>query len=323
MDRTAEFDACLAASTRQSFKRQRLDRSPPSDKYLQEAYRLNDSLTDISNYFERIRRVYISVGQQTAHRKDRKALQDNLRLTDTQRDEIDAQLKSSLEEARRRVAELETIELVRRRAIDNAPLYRKLLRDSKAEQASALLSTHRTGVTWLLNRRLLAIATRHAEARQLRITREAERRRTTHHETREALPGTTSSDVAFDEDINSAIIDDAAVRETLLSPQQLQALEQEQSSMMADLDSQLNQIRLTQQRLAEVGEMSSQLQQHLSEQAELTDRLLSDAHQTTDLVSGGNEQLEKARRSGNRFARWVVILLVTASIVLLLLDLLN
>lgn len=360
MDRTADFRELVRSINPSALhgssaddRRDGESKVNQADVFLREAYKLLHRLQDVSRYFDQIRRPYLAASAVDAAAAGAKHTSRSLRrggtvdkpadgvhrLTHAERDEVDVQLRSSIEDARRRVRELETVEAVRRRAVANAPLLRKLLRDADAERASALLGTHRASVTWYLNRRLLHLATRHAEARQLRVQREEERRAARIGASRPATNepvyaygrrsnshgagATKTNGDARDGGANDGLIDAAAVAETLLSPAQLQQLELEQRDMLADMDRELSSVRSAQSKLVEIAELSTELQAHLADQAALTDRLLSDARDTTDTLAGGNKQLERAKRSGSRFTTYVVAFLLIASLILLLLDLLN
>lgn len=75
--------------------------------------------------------------------------------------------------------------------------------------------------------------------------------------------------------------------------------------------------------MVEIAELSNELQQHLMEQTDLTDRLFEEATFTTATVEKGNTDLVKARKRQKATTKYIVGLLLLMSFVLLFLDYYN
>ncbi len=70
----------------------------------------------------------------------------------------------------------------------------------------------------------------------------------------------------------------------------------------------------------EIASLHTQLNNQLITQSEMTDRLYGNALDTQQSIIQGNEQLQKAKKRQSIFTKWISIMLVFLSTILLLLD---
>lgn len=330
MDLTEDFRSIAAKHARDT-NRPRLIPEHQTDAFIKEGYRLYHQMLEVQNYLQRTRRAYLSsssskVSQSDLSRRSKKAQStanvEVAHLTDKQRDEIDYEVKRSIREASDRVKELESLESQRRETIEkHTSFLDRLLPDLEEKARSDLLATHRSSITWYLNNKLYEINQRHAETKTIRLTREEEKRLAMNsavsftpryayeQESHELLDAT-----------NSAIETDLAVRETLLSEAQLQEYEFENTQILNEFQDQLGQVKSVQSKLLEIAELSNELQSHLVSQTEMTDRLMTEAEQTTIEVTKGNEQLGKAKERNKNVRLFLVTFFLVLAFVLLFLD---
>ena len=255
------------------------------DAFIKEAYKLYHSMLQIQSYLQKTRKAYLGVEH----------------LTDKQREEIDYEVKASVREAAARVKELESVEEERRQVIDSKPYWTKLLRDPADDAQSKVLATHRSGITWYLNHTLLSISQKHADTKTIRLNKEEDKRLNSH---------TTHFKPRYAEVEN----------EQTFTEEQLQLYQSENNQMIQDFENQLDKVRTVQSKLMEIAELSSELQQHLQHQTEMTDRLMEEAVDTTRDVTKGNEQLTQAKRRNATYRIYIVTILMTLSFTLLFLD---
>lgn len=291
-------------------------------------------MLEVQSYLQRTRRAYLSnESSKAAHpnllRRAKRGQLDHSEefqhLTDKDRDEIDYEVKRSIREASDRVKELESLEIQRRQAIDkHTSFLNRLLPNLEEKAKSDILATHRSSITWYLNYKLLQISQSHAETKTIRLTREEEKRlaaNTAISSTPRYAYAQDDPDVLTDaSSTTSALETDVAVRETLLSPLQLEQYESENTQLLDEFQDQLSQVRSVQSKLLEIAELSSELQSHLLSQTEMTDRLMTEAEQTTVEVTKGNEQLGKAKARNKNVRLFLVTFFMVLAFVLLFLD---
>jgi len=97
-------------------------------------------------------------------------------------------------------------------------------------------------------------------------------------------------------------------------------LQAENDRLMNELEGTLEQVKQTESALTEISSMQSQLAVHLAAQTAMTDRLHTEAIQTTERIQGGNLQLIKARERNSTTRKWMLLFLLLMSGVLLFLD---
>ncbi|ORY84837.1 hypothetical protein BCR37DRAFT_345050, partial [Protomyces lactucae-debilis] len=287
------------------------------------------SMREIQHYLTRIRRAYLSVSDDKGHHKPSLASLSSVassstgeihHLTDKQRDEIDYEVKTSLRDALSRVQALESVESKRRAQLEGTSRFARWLRDPDVDAQAAQLGAHHVSMTWYLNHFLVGLSNQHAEQRTIRFEREEEKRRLAMPSSKRFQAPAYGYTLDPAEQAVSEQETEAALLETLLSPAQLQQFEGENTKMMQEFENSLQQIRTTQAKLAEIAELSTELQRHLEQQTDMTDRLMEDATFTSMTVRQGNEQLGKARKRNAWYTKFVVTILLVLSFVLLFLD---
>lgn len=324
MELTADFRAIVSEHARNThIPRARKDTAP--DAFIREAYKLYEQMLQIQSYLKRIRKAYLSSSttRATAPKfgKAKSEKEDEIyHLTDKQREEIDYEVKKNIREASNRIKELEGSENQRRIALEEKGNYlSRLLRDPVDDAANKLLATHRSGITWYLNHTLIRISQAHADTKTIRLNREEEKRLATHSSSQRSKPR-YAYDLTDEMSNNAKVETELAVRETLLSPEQLQEFESENNQMLQEFENQLDQVRSVQTKLMEIAELSNELQQHLQMQTDMTDRLMDEAIDTTRDVTTGNQQLSQAKRRNATYRLYIVTILLTLGFTLLFLD---
>jgi syntaxin 18 len=78
--------------------------------------------------------------------------------------------------------------------------------------------------------------------------------------------------------------------------------------------------RAAERAILEISELQNQLMMHVAAQAKETERLYEEAIASTDLVREGNQQLLEAGRQSADTRKWILFLLIVASLILLFLD---
>lgn len=126
---------------------------------------------------------------------------------------------------------------------------------------------------------------------------------------RPIIPATTSDEDPLD-----------GVLESTLSAEQIQQFEAEESALLKSTQSDLESLKLAESSLLEISSLQSQLAMHLTQQAELTDKLWEEAVGVTGKVEEGNVQLRKARERNRESRVWLLIFLMMASGTLVFLD---
>lgn len=127
-------------------------------------------------------------------------------------------------------------------------------------------------------------------------------------------PTPATAPVEGDEDPVDGVLEDT------LSAEQIQQFEAEESALLKLTQSDLESLKLAESSLLEISSLQSQLAMHLTQQAELTDKLWEEAVGVTGKVEEGNVQLRKARERNRESRVWLLIFLMMASGTLVFLD---
>ncbi|KAK4055213.1 hypothetical protein OIV83_000493 [Microbotryomycetes sp. JL201] len=111
-----------------------------------------------------------------------------------------------------------------------------------------------------------------------------------------------------------------AVGSLELTEQQILQFEAEESALLRATRTDLQSLKNAESSLLEIASLQSQLAMHLTQQAELTDKLWEEAVAVTGSIEDGNMQLKKAKER-NRESRFVLLFfLLLSSATLLFLD---
>lgn len=225
-------------------------------------------------------------------------------LTDRDRDEIDFQAKLIIKQSIERIQELEMSQTFKKREEGWAQWLHSVL-----PLAEDVTLVHRSSMTWLLNQQLTKVSKIQKEQQEIRLTREIEKS----ENQLSRMP--VSSIIPTQEE---SIELDAF--EEMLSKEQLQVLDKENSVMLENLNNTLNQIKSAEKALLEISTLQTQLTNHLAAQTLQTDQLYADALATTKTVERGNTQLLSAKERNRGSRRFMLAFLIGASFVLLFLD---
>ncbi|GAA5994902.1 Ufe1p [Rhodotorula paludigena] len=280
-------------------------------------------------------------------------------LSDRERDEIDFAVKVAIRKSVDRVRELEALEKARldaeKRENPNAGLSRFLglaASGPSVSPASQALSEHRALATFYLNALLASVSQRQRDQQEARVQRQLEKtqslggmggggalgmdelgrqmaRKATEDrkgKAREAgagahevgqvpsiyRPAPLAAAEGDDEDDNPLGNE--------LTAEQVQQFEAEESALLKATQSDLEALKTAESSLLEIASLQTQLATHLTQQAELTDKLWEDAITVSGEVDRGNKQLKKAGERSRDSRMWLLIFLFGSSFTLLFLD---
>ncbi|WFD05861.1 hypothetical protein MVES1_001195 [Malassezia vespertilionis] len=317
--------------------------------WLTEAYRIKRHISSLYTFLSTIRRPYLDITSTSKRLADRDDAMSNpvdgddalakwqhiTSLSESERDEVDFQVKLVVKRCLDRVQELERGEKLRREAAERtfssasvsafAPL-RLLNGNAQARQkaASDAVGMHHSSITQYLSEQLARVSSIQATMQQRRA--EAQRQRY------EKL-----SDGAKNAAWNAARHTDAtaevALRGTVgaldagkddltyqLSPEQLQTFEQEASALIQSLHSDLQAVHHAEQQLHDISELQTRIVQHLQEQNEHTSNLFAETAVHGDQVTSGNVQLRRAKERNRRANQFLSLFFVLSGLVLLLMH---
>lgn len=106
----------------------------------------------------------------------------------------------------------------------------------------------------------------------------------------------------------------------VLTQDQIQQFEAEESALLKATQTDLASLKQAESSLLEIASLQSQLAMHLTQQAELTDKLWEEAMGVTGKVDEGNTQLKKARERNRESRVVLLIFLLLSSATLIFLD---
>ncbi|KAI8150401.1 hypothetical protein BJV82DRAFT_503915 [Fennellomyces sp. T-0311] len=302
-------------------KKQRRDKR--YDVFTKEAYRINEHIVSLNRFLLTIRRAYLSTSESrprfTPPKKSSNDSASSLfalfpsdmeSLTDNERDEIDFQAKVIIRRCMDRIKELEHAEQIRKEQQPKG--FAQIFHSFIAHSAEDTLALHRSSITWLLNKRLAEVSELQKNQQEIRLTRELEKSENQLHRARTVEQDVLMPTVKFEQDDDFQTDD--------LSPEQIQMLEKENSTMIEELNNTLNQVRNAEKALLEISTLQTQLTSHLAAQTAQTDRLYADSIASTERIEQGNLQLIKTRERNRGTRHFTLFFLLMASFVLLFLD---
>ncbi|KAG1141943.1 hypothetical protein G6F37_007895 [Rhizopus arrhizus] len=300
------------------------------DLFTKEAYRIYRHVDSLKHFLLSIRPVYLSTSNRPRTTRTRitqntddplfSLLPTNItHLTDNERDEIDFQAKLIIKRCIDRINELEESETIRQANEASKPTHRfaQFLNSVLPSVSSTedILRVHRSSMTWLLNQQLTQVSKIQKDQQEIRLNREIEKSENQlSRSTAVLLPPPQHIPAQEEEQIELDAF------EEMLSKEQMQILEKENSVMLENLNNTLNQIKSAEKALLEISTLQTQLTNHLAAQTLQTDRLYADAVATTETVERGNLQLLSAKERNRGSRRFILAFLIGASFVLLFLD---
>ncbi|KAI7870526.1 hypothetical protein BDF14DRAFT_1720542 [Spinellus fusiger] len=300
--------------------------------YTKEAYRIYQHISSLKQFLTSIRRAYLGSDARHSRKQTAKPAQGiskegslfamfptGQQLTDKERDEIDFQAKLIIRQCIDRIKDLEQAEAMRQKAVSSRPtsrlvsLFYTVLPHSSTED---ILGIHRSSMTWLLNKRLVEASQLQKQLQQVHLKRELEK---SENKLFQSIASTKSTVTDTWSPSETQTLETPLFEEEL-SQEQLQLLEQENATMLENLNTTLNQVHSAEKALMEISTLQSQLANHLAVQTLQTERLYGDSVATTERVEQGNLQLIKTRENNRGTRKFMLIFLLGASLVLLFLD---
>ncbi|KAJ1030986.1 hypothetical protein NDA18_002211 [Ustilago nuda] len=266
-------------------------------------------------------------------------------LSDTQRDEIDFQIKVVIKRCLESIKELERAEEARKK---NAPITPTALsplhsllalstaRDSSTSiLASSLISAHRASITQYLSTLLSKASSLQSDMQEARLRVQREKTKSLANsrlqlEDQAGLPRSSGSSGpavirgsvggSFNPELESESSLVGKDISAQLSASQIEMFENESSELIKSLESDLAAIKKAESRLYEISELQTQVVQQLEQQGEITDQLLDEAIGVGTEVGRGNEELRKARQRSREADKFLSIFLVGSGLALLFLH---
>ncbi|KAJ2542821.1 hypothetical protein EV175_006026 [Coemansia sp. RSA 1933] len=270
-----------------------------------------------------------------------------VKLSDPERDEIDRGIKTTIRQMLRKIQSLNelgehTVEAIPDDDDENGAaevvnvLFHRLVAAldprkagpsttsdhmqtfSKRDCAAALQSS----VIWWLNSRLQSANQVHGEMQEIYLRQKLERQHNYLAEHQNITKGKSSvskSATAYAADIDNKADDSDEVLKHL-SEQELLQLQVENNNLVNEFESALSSIRETQRSIVEISTLQTQLANELNAQMQQTERLYEEAVGAVDDVSHGNDYLISARKHQASARKWVLMIFIVLSLVLLFLD---
>lgn len=303
------------------------------DLFTKEAYRILQHITSLKQFLISIRRAYLD--DYVNPRSTRPAatslklegssslfsmFPNNVSsLTDQERDEIDFQAKILIRRCMDRIKELEEAEKLRQRQEQErqgAILSRLFFLNNATTVAQDTLTLHRSSITWFLNKRLTEVSELQKSQQEIRLNRALEKTdNQLFRQTTVKQPMTYTEDEEEEEKEQTFDTMDQELPQELI-----QVLEKENSAMLEEFNHTLDQVRNAEKALLEISTLQNQLTEHLAAQTAQTDRLYADSIASTERIEQGNLQLIGTREHNRGTRKFVLFLLIMASLVLLFLD---
>ncbi|KAJ2231582.1 hypothetical protein H4R99_004082 [Coemansia sp. RSA 1722] len=333
---------------------------PAKNAFLAEAYIIAKHLQSLRVRIVEVRPAYLNLQSRKHSRRpaaSAAAGDDSLgglgrlgaaRLSDPERDEIDRGIKLAIKQMLNKIhslgqladATLEKISHEENEKTDSAKVLLKRLvgaldprnasrQPDRAADGSVLslslskhdlVAAHQSSVIWWLNSLLQKTNKIHAEMQEVYLRQKLERQRgLLSRQQQQQLAGTTNTTGGTATESEQAEKDQEEML-SHLSQQELKMLQEENRTMLNEFESALDQVRETQRSLVEISTLQTQLANELNTQMQQTERLYSEAVGALDAVSQGNEYLVSARKHQAGARKWVLIMFVVLSFVLLFLD---
>lgn len=381
-DLTADFQALLkqrsqeyppssssSAGGSKSLKR----KDPPENvvrahkQWLTQAYLIRKHIISLLGFLYSIRRKYLALGNKSRvhhlregeHGAETPEDQEDAAgsafakwkaftgpLSDTQRDEIDFQVKVVIKRCLESIKELERAEEARKKNAPTTPTalspFNSLLALSTARDsstsilASSLISAHRASIAQYLSTLLSKASSLQSDMQEARLRVQREKTKSLANSRLQlqlqagASSSTPSSSApavirgsvggSFNPELESEsglVGKDISAQ---LSASQIEVFENESSELIKSLESDLAAIKKAESRLYEISELQTQVVQQLEQQGEITDQLLDEAIGVGTEVGRGNEELRKARERSREADKFLSIFLVGSGLALLFLH---
>lgn len=371
-DRTTDFQT-LASSRNGQYPPQAKPlqrRDPPvnvvraQQQWLTQAYIVRKHIISLLAFLYAIRRRYLALNSRSRHHYNKNAVDgSNIHnkgeesnssafaqwnsftgpLTDTQRDEIDFQVKVVVKRCLDSIRELEGAEEARKKTAPTTPsallpfsslLALSTVRDSSTSiLASSMISAHRASVTHYLSSLLSRASSLQSGMQEARLQVQRDKTRSLANSSPQHQPSAPSTTAAAaptvikgsvggsfspDRDSESDLVGKDI--STQLSAAQIQMFESESSDLVKSLEADLASIRKAESKLYEISDLQTQVVQQLEQQSEITNQLFDEAIGVGTEVGRGNEELTKARKRSRDADKFMSIFLFGSGLALLFLH---
>ncbi|KAG4302125.1 hypothetical protein PCK1_001397 [Pneumocystis canis] len=289
------------------------------DPYIKEAYQIFKHINELKRFLINIRHAYLNIESRESTSFQSSAKHTSIlsykgfkTLSDRQREEIDAKSRIIIKQSRERILKLENFEKTDRKGVHKKTgLLSLFLQNSTESIKDELISKHRSGITWFLNKKLKDVSLIQEEQQRIKLLQQIEKNKRiinsanilSIQENQQAAENT----IVFDLDTN-------------LSKEQIQILETENNEMIEYFESTLDQVRSIQRSLSEISKIQTELASHIEEQSYITNKLHEEVLSTSELIKNGSTQLIQAKGKNKTSTRLITWFLLISSSILLLLD---
>lgn len=312
-------------------------RTLPKHAFDKEAETANNLISELQAFLVSVRTSYLSVRTLKEGRNESelaRALRYGARgesadpadsgskttyMTDKQRDEVDYETRSALQNLTRKIRALEkwTEDEKRKKNEQKGGFLSSLMKDELREGVEKTQEQHRDAVLWFLNDRLRAVSEMQQLMQEQRLARERERVMS-----RNNMVG--SRGVIKDTEGNAALEKSATNEkssfDSSISPEMIQQLESEHAELLDSLQGKLGKVHEAEKSLYEISEMQNELTMHLASQSEKIQSLINDANQTSIDVGDANKNLESAKSRNRRASRMIIGISLFLAFLLLFYD---
>ncbi|KAG5360661.1 Syntaxin ufe1 [Yarrowia sp. B02] len=300
----------------------------PKHAFDKEAEAANSLISELQSFLANVRPSYLSVRTLKEGRNESelaRALRYGARsdaaesfdpsgkptsMTDKQRDEVDYETKSALQNLTRKIRALEkwTDDEKRRKKEQKGGFLSSLMKDELQEGVENTQQQHRDAVLWFLNDRLRAVSEMQATMQEQRLARERER------------VMSRNNVVSQPKRVNPALEKKEEHLEASISPEMIQQLETEHAELLDSLQGKLGKVHEAEKSLYEISEMQNELTMHLASQTEKIQTLIDDANQTSVDVGDANKNLESAKSRNRKASRMIIGISLFLAFLLLFYD---
>lgn len=286
-------------------------------------------ISDLTRELRGLRPSYLSAAQPSRRKQVGHGNNDRARpLTDTDRDEIDAQSKQLLRQLNGAITNLKQAEDVRNEAAEAVALSKrsrgglgglgrwaaggaqtaKSPEEEIEEAARKTIAAVRESIILYLSQKLEEAGRVQSEMMDVRLSREVEKsksilanapasatiQRAYGHQDDTAHPAKRTR---LSGGMSGDTTDMPGRQE--LSEEQLQIFAEENHELLRHYEDQLDQVRTAERSILEISELHSTLHANLTQQSEHIDQLVQDSYLTTENLGRGNKELKRAseRRS--------------------------
>ncbi|KAF4587400.1 syntaxin [Ophiocordyceps camponoti-floridani] len=314
-DLTPEFNALLSKHGAPCVVGRKSLDADALEGFLSEAYRINAHIARLHRELRDVRQAYLST-EQPRRTLSRSATGQARVLTDSEREDVDANAKQMIRELNAGIRALDEAEQLRREtesavirgkyagglsilsnwASGGGPAAAKSAEYVAAEARARHMDLHRDAILWFLRQRLEMCCRTQQDMMETRLTRELEKSRV-------LVPPPLAEFSAPSPLATQTVASDEAAAPQGLTAEQIQMFEEDNQDMMKHYESKLDKVRTAERSLLEISELQSMLVNNLATQSAHIEQLVADSVSTTDNVGGGNKQLKKAteRRSAARY----------------------